>query len=100
MDTTSPQHESLRLCNLWWFRTPTLWSNWPFLPLVRHPPDGDCELGLLYDACGASGTFGFSATVFLANLFVLPRAEAEFLPLPRCVYDTPEEIFEAGWRVD
>jgi hypothetical protein len=55
---------------------------------------------VLYDASGASGRFEYSATVFLANLFLLPPTEAELLVLPRCVYDTAEEMAQAGWTID
>jgi len=43
---------------------------------------------------------GFSATVVLSNLFLLPRTLDEFLALPRETFDTPEEVFDAGWCVD
>ena len=43
---------------------------------------------------------GFRATVFLANLFTQQPTLEEFLALPREVYDTPEEIYDADWRVD
>jgi hypothetical protein len=38
--------------------------------------------------------------VFLCNLFLLPRTLEEFIALPKEVYDTPEEVYDAGWRVD
>src|SRR4051812_47776103 len=45
---------------------PRLWSKWPFLPVVRPSPEGgEAELGVLYDPRRVSGTYGFSATVFL-----------------------------------
>ena len=43
---------------------------------------------------------GYSATVFLSNLFCLPDKEEEILALPHEAFDTPEEVFEAHWRVD
>lgn len=78
---------------------PHLWPCWPFLPVVRR---SHCleELGLMYDARGTSGVTGFSATVFLCNLFQLPATESEFLRMPREVFDTAEELLAAGWRVD
>src|SRR5437588_429786 len=88
--------------DLLFFQTPELWPQYPFLPVVhrRLGVEDDPELGLLYDARGVSGTLGFSATVFLCNLFTAPRAEAEFLRLPRIVYDTAQEIGADGWTVD
>ena len=86
--------------DLLYFARPDLWPCRPFLPVVRHPVDGPQELGVLYDAVGASGTYGFSATVFLTNLFDLPLTEAEFLALPHDSYDTAEELADAGWYID
>jgi len=57
------------------------------------------EYGVLYDAVNTSGLFGFSSTVFMANLYMLPKTEAEFLALPKHVYDSPEELAEDGWFV-
>ena len=56
--------------------------------------------GVLYDALHAARVPGYSATVFLTNLFALPPTVGRFLALPREVYDTPEEVYAAGWRVD
>jgi hypothetical protein len=81
------------------FSTPALWPAWPFLPVVRRT-QGEEELGVMYDPCGTSGLTGYSATVFLTNLFELPPTEADFLALPREVFDTAEELVAAGWRVD
>src|SRR5213080_453733 len=80
--------------------SPRLWPLWPYLPLVRRWPGGIEELGVLYDFRGTTGRTGYSATVFLANFFDLPDAEDEMLRLQREVYDTPEELVAAGWRVD
>jgi hypothetical protein len=89
-----------RLRNLLFFRTPKLWDVWPFLPVMRRRPGQEMECGLLYDAKAQSGVMGYSATVFLCNLFLLPPTLEEFIALPREVYDTPEEVYDAGWRVD
>ena len=83
-----------RLRNLTFFRHPSLWPAWPFLPLVRRRP------GLLLDAVGAFGLYGLSATVVLGNLFLLPETLDAFLALPRESFDTPEEVADAGWCVD
>ena len=78
--------------------TPALWPLWPFLPVVRRTR-GHEELGVVFDARAARLT-GFSATVFLTNLFALsPNFEA-FLALPKEVFDGAEELADGGWRVD
>ncbi len=80
---------------------PARWPCWPFLPVVRTTATGTMpECGVLYDAGGASGTFGFSSTVFAANLFLLPNLEADLLAGPRYVYDTREELADDGWVVN
>jgi hypothetical protein len=86
--------------NLLFLTTPALWPFWPLLPLVRRRPGAEEECGLLYDALHRSGTAGYAAAVILCNIFRLPRTEEELLALPREVYDRPEELFEAGWRVE
>jgi hypothetical protein len=58
------------------------------------------ECGVLYDARGASGTFGFSSTIFAVILFMLPNREADLLAGPRYVYDTLEEFVDDGWVVN
>jgi hypothetical protein len=80
------------------FANPELWPTRPFLALTRrHPDTNEIEYGVLYDARGASGLYGYSSTVFSTNLFQLPDAESEFLKLPRHTYDTFEEIADDGW---
>jgi len=87
--------------DLLFFRTPKLWPQHPFLPVVRRPVgQTEPDLGLLYDARAISGTCGFSATVFLVNVFELPPEEAELLASPKLVYDTADELAEGGWTVD
>ncbi len=73
---------------------------WPFVPLVRRKPGCEPECGVLYDCWTVARRGGFSATVFIANLFLMPRTEDGFLTLPREVYDSAEEVVTAGWRVD
>ena len=81
--------------------TPALWPAWPFLPVVRRRREREREeLGVLFDARGVYGLTGYSATVFLANVFELPRQLDVFLALPREVYDCGEELIASGWRVD
>lgn len=79
--------------------TPALWPAWPFLPVTRRGR-GVTELGLLFDARGACGLTGYSATVFACNLFALPPSLDQFLALPREVFDDAEELVAAGWAVD
>jgi hypothetical protein len=86
--------------DVYFFTHPERWEFWPLLPLVRRRPGGEPDLGVLYDFRGTGGPCGFSSTVFLTNLFELPGTLAEFLALPREVYDTPDEIAAAGWSVD
>jgi hypothetical protein len=86
-----------RLRDLRVIRDPRLWSCWPFLPVVRRGKDGtEQQLGVLYDAVATCGRYGFSATVFLTNMFILPGTEEKFFALPRLVYDTAEEIIADG----
>ena len=47
------------------FANPHLWPCWPFLAVVRRHQDDGQELGVMYDAKGASGLDGYSATVWL-----------------------------------
>jgi hypothetical protein len=78
---------------------PALWPAWPFLPLVRRGPAGE-ELGLMCDLVRLADRTGYSACVFFGNLFALPATLDDFLQLPKEVFDAPEEVFDAGWRVD
>ena len=78
--------------------TPALWPAWPFLPVVRRRSGGE-ELGVVFDS-RAAGLTGYSATVVLTNLFTLPDDLAAFLALPKEMFDTAEELIEAGWVVD
>src|SRR5438874_10816728 len=83
------------------FRSPRLWPLWRFLPVVRRPAGAaEPELGLMYDARGAAGRYGYSAAVFLTNYFLVPAALADLLALPRRVYDTFDELAADGWTVD
>jgi hypothetical protein len=79
--------------------TPALWPAWPFLPVIRRS-GGREELGVLFDAMGVCGLTGLGSAVFACNLFDLPPTVAEFLALPREVYDGAEELADRGWRVD
>ncbi len=101
MSFPSLSERRARLRTLEMFSSPRLWRTWPFLPVARtRSPGGEQQLGVLYDARHASGRYGFSATVILVNLFLLPPTEAGLFALPRCVYDTAEEMADDGWAVD
>jgi hypothetical protein len=78
---------------------PDLWPLWPFMPVIRRT-SGEEELGVVYDARQAVDMTGYSATVFLTNMFTLPEEFTGFLELPKETYDCAEELAEAGWRVD
>jgi len=78
--------------------TPALWSHWPFLPVVRRR-NGHEELGVVFDARAAQMT-GYSATVFFCNVFLLPPEFGQFLSLPKEVFDSAEELADAGWSVE
>jgi hypothetical protein len=101
MNATSGFQRRAGARDMLFFQNPTLWPHYPFLPVVRRRlGQAEPELGLLYDARGMSGTFGFTSTVFLSNLFEAPTAEPEFLAQPRCVYDSFDELAADGWTVD
>lgn len=96
----TPETGCARSRTLAYLSQPDRWQFWPFLALVRRPPGGDEELGVVYDALRAGGLTGFSATVFFTNLFSLPERIEDFLNLPHETHDTPEELVGAGWLVD
>jgi hypothetical protein len=100
MDTPSSPNRGLRARNLLFITDPERWPAWPFLPLVRRRPDQPEECGLMFDAMGRCGLPGYSATVFFTNLFLMPRKLAAFLALPKEMFDTREELADAGWCVD
>ena len=91
---------SERARHLLFFSKPALWPAWPFLPLVRRKPGAEEECGLLYDPPTATQRQKVGVTVFLANLFLLPSSEQEFLASPKEEFDSPEAAFGAGWRLD
>jgi hypothetical protein len=94
-----PRRATMR--DLTFMSTPSLWFLHPFLPVIRRGAVGGCQqLGVLYDAVGVSGRYGYTATVWLTNLFLLPKNEAELFELPKIVYDTLDELVEDGWVVD
>ncbi len=94
---TTPPGDLTR--HLLFVTAPALWPAWPFLPVTRLA-GGGVELGLMFDARGACGLTGYSATVWRCNLFGLPPTLDQFLTLPKEVFDAAEELIRAGWRVD
>jgi hypothetical protein len=96
--TEPPRKATAR--DLYFFRYPQHWPTWPFLAVVCRHADGTMDYGVLYDALHATGQTGYSATVLLENIFLLPETEAELLALPKEIFDTPDEMAAAGWRVD
>ena len=85
--------------HLMFVTTPALWPAWPFLPVVRRTK-GDEELGVMFDALTTCDVTGYSATVFLTNICTMPTCLNQLLALPREVYDSGEEVVQAGWTVD
>ena len=83
-----------------YFSDPRLWPTWPVLPVIRRRPDQAPELGVMIDLWHRDGVPGYSATVFLANAFLLPLSLPGVLALPREVFDSAEEVARAGWTVD
>jgi hypothetical protein len=100
MQTSASPNQSVRARNLLMFSRPDLWPAWPFLPLVKRLPGQPSGYGVLFDAMGSHDLPGFSAAVFLTNLFLMPRQLDEFLALPKEVFDTRDEMADAGWCVD
>ena len=98
---TNTTHRLAKARDMTMFASPSLWPVYPFLPLTRRLPESkETECGLLYDARGVSGLYGYAATVFRVNLMDIPATEAAFLGQPRYTYDTFEELADAGWVVD
>src|SRR5271154_5306466 len=86
--------------NMLFLTDPSRWQMWPFLAVVKRLPGQPEIFGVLFDAMGANDLPGYSATVFLTNLFVMPPHLDEFLALPKEVYDTRDELAAAGWSID
>lgn len=86
--------------DLMFLTRPELWPHWPFLPLVRRRRIEEEEYGVLFDALQAADLPGYSSTVFLTNLYLMPPSLDDFLRTPHETYDTAEEIIAAGWTVD
>jgi hypothetical protein len=100
MPSSLTPNKSLRARNLQMFTCPDLWPAWPFLPLVKRLPGQPAGYGVLFDVMGSHGLPGYFATVFLTNMFLMPRQLDEFLALPKEVFDTCDELADTGWCVD
>src|SRR3954447_12494858 len=98
MSSTSRPDDTSR--DLMFMSMPALWDTWPMLPVVRRHEDGGYDCGLMYDCRGAPRLAGLAASVFICNLFMLPRTLDEFLELPRETFDSYEEVVAGGWRID
>ncbi len=55
---------------------------------------------MVFDARSVCGRTGFSACVFLTNVFALPPTIDEFFLLSRQACDSADELFDGGWQVD
>lgn len=95
MILTSQQRRAVEIVGL-----PQDWPDWPVLPMVRGDPNHDPDLGVLIDLFHDRGVVGYSSTVFICNLFRVPKRLTTILKLPKEVYDLPEEVILAGWRPD
>jgi hypothetical protein len=54
----------------------------------------------MVDLFHQKGLPGFSSTVFRTNLLLIPSQTEALLALPKEVFDTLEELWDADWRVD
>jgi hypothetical protein len=99
MPTRLPRPEGVARVHFF-FRNPSRWATWPYLPVVRRGPGGENDLGVLYGFAHTSGRTGYQATVFFCNLFLPPGAEDGLPALPREVFDTFEELSAVGWAID
>jgi hypothetical protein len=98
--TTDAKPDATAERSLLFLTSPCLWPDWPFLPVVRRRKGRAPELGVVIDLWRAVGLPGYSATVFVANRFELPKTVPALLDLPKCVYDSAEELTADGWLVD
>jgi hypothetical protein len=95
-----PRPPADRCRDLLFLSSPGLWPAWPLLPVVRRRPGREVELGVVVDLWRVAGIPGYSATVFLCNVFRVPRSVAALLALPKEVFDAADELVAAGWSVD
>ncbi len=74
-------------------RDPNKWPQWPYLPVKKH---------LRYELkCGVIIEDGAKdVTIYMTNLFNLPKTSAEFKALPQVKYNSVDELLNDGWEVD
>ena len=75
-------------------RHPGSWPGWPYLPLTKAIPNADKQLGTML-----AGE-GYGSTIFLVNMYSMPRNKEDFDGLPRKVYNSAEDIVLDGWKID
>jgi hypothetical protein len=92
--------DPLRKRSLQLMSTPLDWPLYPFLPLIRRTTCGVLECGVMIDLFHQQGLPGFSSTVFRTPLLAIPDQEEVLLALPKEMFDTLEEVCDAGWCVD
>jgi hypothetical protein len=101
MSPSVPLSGLARARTLYFLEHRKLWPLWPMLPMVRRRPGcEEEELGVIFDSLAAGGPPGFSRTVFLTNILLLPPRLEDFLALPKETFDTDDEVVEAGWAID
>ena len=78
-------------------RSPDRWPAWPYLPVKRgHLPDADLGIVLASETT----VLGDHPTVYLINLFALPRTPDEWAAAPKMTYPSAEAMVADGWVVD
>lgn len=96
--TTTTTDRQRRANDMLMFMNPCLWPYYPFLAVRRQTDHyGSVERGVLYDARGFTGTYGHSCTVF--RPLTVPCSQVDLLAGPRDVFDSFDELTNAGWTV-
>ena len=79
---------------------PQLWPELRgYLSVLRLYHPSRSQAGCLVDLFHQFNLPGYTATVWLLDGYFLPRELPKLLLQPHEVFDTPEEISLAGWRV-
>lgn len=76
---------------------PQCWPYYPYLSVIRITSNG-VQSGTMVDLFRKHNIPGYSSTIFLCERSECPLSLAHLLSLDREIYDTPEEVIEAGWR--
>lgn len=74
---------------------PELWVNWPMLPLKRGDVFNGGDCGIILDEPRDEGF-----TVYIANLFNVPKDKAGWKQCKSFTYETVDELLDANWIVD